>query len=74
MLVHKVGIRNFTLYVHPYVYAYLNQGILSIKRRWQLKYGLGVRVIPSEKLAFLQYQFFDHDGQEIDLKEEIEIR
>lgn len=74
MLVHKVGIRNFTLYVHPYVYAYLNQGILSIKRRWQLKYGLGVRVIPSQKLAFLQYQFFDHDGQEIDLKEEIEIR
>ena len=74
MLVYKLGIRRFTLYVHPYVAAYLNQGVLSIKRRWQLKYGLGVRVVPSQKLAFLEYQFFDHEGQEIDLKEEIEIR
>ncbi|MCR4920393.1 MAG: Rne/Rng family ribonuclease [Bacteroidaceae bacterium] len=74
LLVHKLGIRQFTLHVHPYVYAYLNQGLMSIKRRWQLKYGFGIRVIPSQKLAFLQYQFFDRDGQEIDMKEEIEIR
>ena len=74
LLYNKLGIKKFTLYVHPYVAAYLNKGVLSIKRRWQMKYGLGVRVIPSQKLAFLQYQFFDQDGQEIDLKEEIEIR
>ena len=73
-LVNKIGIKRFTLHVHPYVAAFINQGVFSLKRRWQLKYGLGVRVIPSQKLAFLQYQFFDHDGQEIDLKEEIEIR
>lgn len=74
LLVNKLGIKNFTLHVHPYVAAYLNQGILSIKRKWQLAYGLGVKVIPSQKLAFLEYQFFDRNGQEIDLKEEIEIR
>ena len=74
MLVYKLGIKQFTLHVHPYVEAYLTKGIFSIKRRWQMKYGFGVHVIPSQKLAFLQYQFFDKDGQEIDLKEEIEIR
>ena len=60
--------------MHPYVAAYLNQGIISIYRKWQLKYGLGVKVIPSQKLAFLQYEFYDKDGQEIDMKEEVEIR
>jgi len=74
MLVYRLGIKKFTLHVHPYIAAYLNQGFMSIKRKWQLKYGFGVRVIPSQKLAFLEYQFFDADGQELDLKEEIEIR
>ena len=73
MLVNKLGITSFVLHVHPYVAAYINQGFLSIKRRWQIKYGLGVKIIPSQKLAFLQYEFYDKDGQEIDMKEEIEI-
>ena len=73
-LILKLGIKRFTLHVHPYVAAYLNQGIISIKRRWQMRYGLGVRVLPSQKLAFLQYEFYDQNGQEIDMKEEIEIR
>ena len=66
--------KRFTLHVHPYVAAYLNEGLFSLRRKWQLRYGLGVKVIPSQKLAFLQYEFYDKDGQEIDVKEEIEIR
>ena len=73
-LVQNLGIKRFTLHVHPYVAAYLSQGIVSIKAKWQMKYGLGVRVIPSQKLAFLQYEFYDKDGQEINMNEEIEIR
>ncbi len=69
-----MGIKRFTLHVHPYVAAYINQGILSIKRRWQMRFGLGFRVIPNQKFAFLQYAFFDAEGKEIDMKEEIEIR
>ncbi len=74
LLCYKLGIKNFTLHVHPYVAAYLNQGFLSIKKRWQWKFGFGVKVIPSQKLAFLQYEFYDAQGQEIDLKEEVEMR
>lgn len=69
-LVNKIGIKRFTLYVHPYVAAYLSQGFIPIKRQWQLKYGLGVKVVASQKLAFLQYQFFDNKRQEIDMREE----
>lgn len=74
LLVHKLGVKHLTLHVHPYVYAYLNQGLFSIRRKWQWRYGFGVKVIPSQKLAFLQYEFYDANGEEIDMKEEVEIR
>ncbi|MCD8302880.1 MAG: Rne/Rng family ribonuclease [Prevotellaceae bacterium] len=73
-LVNKLGIKSFTLHVHPYVYAYICYGFWSIKRRWQFTYGPRIKVIPSQKLAFLQYEFYDSDGQEIDMKEEVEIK
>jgi ribonuclease G len=66
--------RKFYLHVHPYVAAYINQGLFSLKMKWQMKYGLGVRVIPSQKLAFLQYEFYDADRQYIGMKEEIETK
>ena len=73
-LVNKIGIRKFYLHVHPYVAAYINKGLFSLKRQWQMKYGLGVRVIPSQKLAFLQYEFYDEERQFIDMQEEIETK
>ena len=74
MLQNTIGIKNFTMHVHPYVYAYICQGMCSLKMKWHWKYGLGVKIIPSQKLGMLQYEFYDTNGQEIDLKEEIEIR
>ncbi len=73
-LVNKIGIKKFYLHVHPYVAAYINQGVFSLKRRWQMKYGFGVRIVPSQKLAFLQYEFYDTQRQFIDMKEEIETK
>ncbi|MBQ7422198.1 MAG: Rne/Rng family ribonuclease [Prevotella sp.] len=69
-LINKIGVKKFYLHVHPYVAAYINQGVISMKRRWQMKYGFGVHVIPSQKLGFLQYEFYDADRQFIDMKEE----
>ena len=71
-LVNKIGIKKFSLHVHPYVAAYINQGFWSLKRQWQMKYGMGIRIVPSQKLAFLQYEFYDKDQQFIDMQEEHE--
>ncbi|MBR5336327.1 MAG: Rne/Rng family ribonuclease [Bacteroidaceae bacterium] len=73
-LVNNIGVKSFTLHIHPYVAAYVNKGFISIYRKWQLKYGFGVRVIPDQSLAFLEYKFFDAQGKEIDMKEETEIK
>ena len=72
-LVNKIGIKRFSLHVHPYVAAFINQGVFSLKRRWQMKYGLGIRIIPSQKMAFLQYEFYDSNRQFIDMQEENEV-
>ena len=73
-LVNKIGIRKFYLHVHPYVAAYINKGLFSLKRKWQLKYGIGIHVIPSQAMAFLQYEFYDSKKHFIDMKEEIETK
>lgn len=69
-LTKKVGEKHITLHVHPYVEAYITKGLWSIQRRWQLKYGFGINVVASQKLAFLQYEFYDKNNQFIDMKEE----
>lgn len=73
-LVNKLKVKRFTLHIHPYIAAYVNQGIVSLKRKWQMKYGFGVKIIPDQSLAFLQYKFYDANKEEMDMKEEFEIK
>ena len=73
-LVNKIGVKKFYLHVHPSVAAYINKGFVSLKRQWQLKYGFGLHIVSSQKLAFLQYEFYDANKQFIDMKEEIETK
>lgn len=73
-LVNKLKIKKFKLHIHPYIAAYVNQGLLSLKYKWQMKYGFGIKIIPDQSLAFLQYKFYDSNREEIDMKEEFEIK
>ena len=73
-LINKIGVSKFYLHVHPFVAAFINKGFISLKLKWQLKYGFGVHIIPSQKLAFLQYEFYNSKGEFIDMKEEIETK
>ena len=50
ILVNKLHMKHFTLHVHPFVAAYINQGLISIRRQWQWKYGRGVKVIANQQL------------------------
>lgn len=72
-LVNTLKVRNFVMYVHPYVAAYLKKGFPSLYRKWQFEYGFHFRVLPDESLAYLQYKVVDREHNEIDLKEEKDI-
>lgn len=72
-LVHDLRTRDFVMYVHPFVDAYLKKGIISIYRRWRMELGGKFKILPSQELAYLQYRVLDSDRNEIDLKEERDL-
>ena len=73
-LVNKHNVKKFTLHIHPYVAAYVNKGFIPLSLRWKFRYSFGMKVIPDQSLAFLEYKFFDPDKNELDMKEEKEIK
>ena len=73
-IVNTLNMKKIMLKVHPYIYAYINEGFVSLKWKWKLKYGLGVKIIPDQSLEFLEYHFYDKDRNEIDMKQEYELK
>lgn len=69
-LSNTLNVKNFVIYVHPFVDAYLKKGLLSLYLRWQMEFGFKFKVLPDQSLAYLQYKILDADRNEIDLKEE----
>ena len=69
-LVNHMGMRDFIMYVHPYVEGYLKRGwLMSIFAKWRRKLGGNFKIIADESLAYLQYRVVSKDGKELDLKE-----
>ena len=62
--------KNFIVYVHPYVDAYLKKGIISLATKWKFAIGGGFKILPDQSLAYLQYKVIDSKHNEVDIKEE----
>ncbi len=73
-LVNDLKVKKFTLHVHPYVAAFIEKGFWSLKRQWRWRYGRGVKIIPNQNLAFLEYYFFDDQNEELDMKQDFEVK
>ncbi len=70
-VVNTLKLKNFIMYIHPFVDAYIKRGFFSsIYGRWRRKLGRTFKVLPDQSLAFLEYKVLDSDRNEIDLKEE----
>lgn len=66
-----LGLSNFTLYVHPFVDAYIKKGwLMSLAAKWKRQLGRNIRIIPDQSLAYLEYRVQDKEGNILDLKEE----
>lgn len=72
-LVEHLKVKKFTMYIHPFVEAYVKKGLFSLYSKWRRHWGRGVKIVADESLAYLQYKVFDADKNEIDLKEESDI-
>lgn len=73
-LVNTLGLKNFIMYIHPFVDAYIKRGMLfSIYSKWRRKLGRTFKIIPDESLAYLQYRVVDSERNEVDLKNEKDL-
>ena len=69
-VVNTLGINDFILYVHPYVYAYIRQGLFnSIYKKWRSEFGRKFKIVSNQALAFLEYKFLDGSRNEIDVRD-----
>ena len=69
-LFHSLKVTQFTMYVHPFVDAYLKKGIISEYNRWRMEYGFKFKIVADQSLAYLEYRVIDKNKNEINLKEE----
>ena len=53
--------------VHPYIYAYLTKGFISIRVKWFFKYKKWIKISPMSSYHFLEYHFFNKVDDEIKL-------
>jgi len=72
-LVNNLKVKKFTMYIHPFVEAYIKKGLFSLYSKWRRTYGRGFKIIADESLAYLQYRVIDENNKEIDLKEESDL-
>ena len=66
-IVDKIKTRKVILNVHPFVAAYLKRGLIPLWLKWNFKYRLKLKVQAITSYHMLEYHFFDHDENEIDL-------
>ena len=66
-ILEKVKTRRFILRTHPFVAAYLKEGLFSILGKINKKHSVNIKVQAVPSYHFLQYGFFDRQGNEIDL-------
>jgi ribonuclease G len=66
-IVDKIKTRHLILNVHPFVASYLKKGLIPIFRRWNFKYKIRLTVQAVTSYHMLEYHFYDHYNNEIDL-------
>ncbi len=66
-IVDKIKTRKLILNVHPFVASYLKKGLFPIYRKWNFKYKIKLKIQAVTTYYMLEYHYFDHFNNEIDL-------
>lgn len=63
--IEEYKLSKLELQVHPFIEAYLNRGMKSLRRQWSKEFKCKIRVTSMSTFQLLQYAFFTADGEEI---------
>ncbi|KAB1068310.1 ribonuclease E/G [Tamlana haliotis] len=61
----KKDYKKVTLNTHPFIAAFLTQGFPSVRSKWFLEHKKWVKILPRDAYTYLEYHFFDKDGNQI---------
>lgn len=59
------GRRYVEVKVSPYVKSYLTKGFRSLRRKWQRRYGVRIKVSTDQTTGFVEVRYFDKEGNEL---------
>ncbi len=57
--------KKIVLNTHPFIAAFLTKGFPSIRSKWFFEHKKWVKIIPRDAYTFLEYHFFDKNGNKI---------
>ncbi|GGH36322.1 ribonuclease G [Mangrovimonas yunxiaonensis] len=61
----KKDYKKVTLNTHPFIAAFLTKGFPSIRSKWFFEHKKWVKVLPRDAYTYLEYHFYDKNGDEI---------
>ena len=64
--IFKKDYKKVTLNTHPFIAAFLTKGFPSVRSKWFLEHKKWVKVLPRDAYTYLEYHFFDKNGDKID--------
>lgn len=53
------------LQVSPYVSSYLNHGIWSLRRRWEWKYKVRLKIVADQSVGIVDVRYYDKNGKDL---------
>ncbi len=56
------GVKYITLSVSPYVAAFLNRGVFSLRLRWMLRYKVWIKIVADQSLGMVDVRYMDRNG------------
>lgn len=66
-VIRKQNEKSVKLALHPYLYAYFTQGLISQRMKWFFKYGRWVDIVKDTSLGITDYKLYNAQGEEIEL-------
>ncbi|MFN3403226.1 MAG: ribonuclease E/G [Cytophagaceae bacterium] len=66
-IINKQNEKNIKIALHPYLYAYFTQGIISRRIRWFLKYRRWIKLEQDTSLGITEFKFKNEHGEEIEI-------
>ncbi|MEP5255807.1 MULTISPECIES: Rne/Rng family ribonuclease [Winogradskyella] len=63
--IFKKNHKKVILNTHPFIAAFLTQGFPSVRSKWFIEHKKWVKVLPRDAYTYLEYHFYDKDGNKI---------